>query len=47
MKKMRETAEKTGQYDEKHSLIYLLIQYGDINKEEIVGEIATIKGAGT
>jgi cytochrome P450 len=47
MKKMRETAEKTGQNDEKLSLLDLLIQYGDISKEEIVGEIATIKSAGT
>jgi cytochrome P450 len=47
MKKLRETAEKRGQNEEKPSLIELLIQYGDINKEEIVGEIFTIKGAGT
>jgi cytochrome P450 len=42
--KMRETAEKTGQNDEKLSLLDLFIQYGDISKEEIVGEIATIVG---
>jgi len=46
-KRMRETADKTGQNDEKTPLIDLLIQYGDISKEEIVGEIATIIGAGT
>jgi cytochrome P450 len=45
--KMRETAEKTGKNNEKLSLLDLLIQYGDISKEEIVGEIATIVGAGT
>jgi len=44
---MRETAEKKGQSDEKPSLLDLLIQYADISKEEIVGEIATIIGAGT
>jgi cytochrome P450 len=44
---MRENAEKRGQNEEKPSLIELLIQFGDISKEEIVGEIATIKGAGT
>jgi len=47
IKGMRETAGKTGQNDEKPSLIDLLIQYADISKEEIVGEIATIVGAGT
>jgi cytochrome P450 family 4 len=47
IKKMRETAEKSDQNDEKPSLIDLLIQYGDISKEEIVGEIATIVAAGT
>jgi cytochrome P450 len=47
IKRMRETAEKKGQNDEKPSLMDLLIQYGDISKEEIVGEIATIIGAGT
>jgi cytochrome P450 len=46
-KNMRETAEKTGQNDEKRLLIDHLIQYGDISKEEIVGEIASIVGAGT
>jgi cytochrome P450 len=47
MKRMRETAEKTGQNDEKPSLIQQLTQYADIRKEDIVGEIFTIKGAGT
>jgi hypothetical protein len=46
-KRMRENAEKRGQNEEKPSLIELLIQYGDINKEVIVGQIATIKGSGT
>jgi hypothetical protein len=36
---MRETAEKKGQNDEKTSLIVLLIQFADISREEIVGEI--------
>jgi cytochrome P450 len=47
IKRMRKTEEKRGQKDEKPSLIELLIQYGEISKEEIVGEIATIIGAGT
>jgi cytochrome P450 len=42
-----ETAEKTGQNDKIPSLIDLVIQYGDISKQEIVGEIASIVGAGT
>jgi cytochrome P450 family 4 len=46
-KNMRETAEKKGQKDEKPSLMDVLIQFADISKEEIVGEIATIIGAGT
>ena len=45
--RLRETGEKEGQKDKKPSLIDLLIQYGDISKEEIVGEIATIIGAAT
>jgi cytochrome P450 len=47
IKKMRENAGKRCQNEEKPSLIELLIQYGNINKEEIVGEIATIKSAST
>jgi len=46
MKGMRETTAKIGQ-NEKPSLLELLIQYGDINKEEIFGEIPTIVGAKT
>jgi cytochrome P450 len=46
-KKMRETVDKRDMNDEKTSLMDLLIQYGDINKEEIVGEMATIIGAAT
>jgi cytochrome P450 len=46
-RKMRETAEEAGQNNEKLSLLDLLIQCGDISKEEIVGEIATTAGAGT
>jgi hypothetical protein len=44
---MRETAQKRGQNDEKLSLMDKLLHYGDINKEDIVGEIASIVGAGT
>jgi cytochrome P450 len=44
---MRETAEKKGQNYKKTSLMELLIQYGDINDEEIVGEIVTILIAGS
>jgi len=47
IKRKGETAENTGQNNEKPSLIHLLIHYGDISKEEIVGEIASIVGAGT
>ena len=46
MKKMRETAEKTGHNYRRLSLMDLLIQYGDTSKEEIVGEIGTIAVAG-
>jgi cytochrome P450 len=46
MKRMREAAEKGG-LNEKPSLIEILMEYGDISKEEIVGEIATIVGAAT
>jgi len=45
-KRMTETAGKKDQNDEKPSLADLLIEYGDISKEEIVGEIASIIGAG-
>jgi cytochrome P450 family 4 len=47
IKRMRETGEKKDQNNEKPSLIDLLIQYGDISKGEILGEIASIVGAGT
>jgi cytochrome P450 len=47
LKTLRETAEKTGQNDEKPSLMELVIKYGDISKEDIVGEIASIIGAAT
>jgi cytochrome P450 len=47
IKKMGETAETNGHNDQKPKLIDLIIQYRDINDEEIVGEIATIIGAGT
>ena len=46
-KGMRETADKSSVNEEKPSLLDLLIQYGDISKEDIVGEIASILGAGT
>jgi hypothetical protein len=44
---MRETTDTRGLNDEKPSLMDLLIQHADISKEEIVGEILTIIGAGT
>jgi cytochrome P450 len=44
---MRKREEESNQNNEKPSLTELLIQYGDISKEEIVGEIATILGAAT
>jgi hypothetical protein len=46
-KEMREKAENVGQNDEKPTLIELLIQYGDMKNEDIVGEISSIIGAGT
>ena len=46
-KRMRQTADNKVLSVEKPSLIDLLMQYADIGKEEIVGEIATIMGAGT
>ena len=46
-KKLRETADNRELKVEKYSLVDYLIQYADIGKEEIVGEIATIVGAGT
>jgi len=45
--RLRDIAEKEGLNNEKPSLIDLLLQYADISKEEIVGEIASIVGAGT
>jgi cytochrome P450 len=45
--RMTETAEKRNINDDKTSLMDLLKRYADINKEEIVGEIASIIGAGT
>jgi cytochrome P450 len=47
IKKMRETSENREENDNKPKLMDHLIQYGDINHEEIVGEITTIIGAGT
>jgi cytochrome P450 len=46
-KSMRETAEKTGQNKGKTSLIDFLIQFADMSKEEIVGDIASVIGAGS
>jgi len=46
-KRMRETADNRELKVEKYSLVDYLIQYADIGKEEIVGEVATILGAGT
>ena len=45
--RMRKTADNGEINDEKYSLMDHLIQYAEIGKEEIVGEIATIIGAGT
>ena len=46
-KRMREKTDTSGLNDEKPSLMDLLIEYGDIRKEDIVGELANIIGAGT
>ena len=44
--RMREIADKGGINDEKPSLLDLLIEYGLNSKQDIVGEIASIIGAG-
>jgi cytochrome P450 len=44
---MREAADKRGLHDEKPSLVDILLQYGEMNKDDILGELATIIGAGT
>ena len=46
-KSRRETTHTRGLNDEKPSLMDLLIQYADLRREEIVGEIASIIFAGT
>jgi cytochrome P450 len=46
-RRMRETADNRDLNDKKIALLDLLMQYQDIGKEEIVGELATIVGAGT
>ena len=46
-RRTRKTTHTRGINDEKPSLLDLLMQYVDISKEEIVGEIFTIIGAGT
>jgi cytochrome P450 len=46
-KRNREAADQRNLTDEKVSLIDLLLQYADLNQEEIFGEVATIIGAGT
>jgi cytochrome P450 len=43
----REAADKRDLHHEKPSLMDILLQYGEMNKEDIVGEITTIAGAGT
>jgi cytochrome P450 len=49
-KRMRETAGNTntrGLNDEKPSVMDILIEHGEIRREEIVGEIASVIGAGS
>ena len=46
-KRMRETADNRDLNDKKITLMDLLMQYADISKEEIVGEMVSIVGAGT
>ena len=46
-KGMRKTTDTRELNDEKPSLMDILTQYADMTKEEIVGEIASIIGAGT
>ena len=47
VKRMRETAVKKGENNDKPSLLEFFMQYGDISKEVIVGEIAALIGAAT
>jgi cytochrome P450 len=46
-KRMRENTHTRQLNDEKHSLMDTLVQYADMRREEIVGEIATLIVAGT
>ena len=46
-KRMRETTDTSGLNEEKPSLMDLHVQHVDISREDIVGEIASITGAGT
>jgi cytochrome P450 len=45
--RMGKTADNRDLHDEKPTLMEHLVQYADIGKEEIVGEVATIIGAAT
>ena len=46
-KRMSKNKHTTGLNDKKPSLMDLLVEYGDIRKEEIIGEIASLIAAGT
>jgi cytochrome P450 family 4 len=46
-KSMIEAADKKDLHHEEPSLMDILLHYGEMNKEDIVGEITTIVGAGT
>jgi cytochrome P450 len=46
MKRMRQNTDTSDLNDEKRSLMDIVIQHGDIKKEEIVGEMASIIAAG-
>jgi cytochrome P450 len=46
-KSMTEAADKRDLHHEKPSIVDIFLQYGEMNKEDIIGEITTIGGAGT
>jgi cytochrome P450 len=43
----REAADKRDLHHEKPSLMDILLQYGEMNKDDIIGELTTIASAGT
>jgi cytochrome P450 len=46
-KRMGKAEDKTGLHHEKPSFLDILLQYGEMNKEDVIGELTTLGGAGT